>query len=79
MEEEAAEVAWAGNAGVGEGITLSKTIWREEGPPATREAGPGTPGGTQATWAAETTMVTLAATALEGGGTPVRHNGAASR
>ena len=36
---------------------------REEGPPpATREAGPGNPGGAQGTRAAETTMVKLAAT-----------------
>ena len=30
MEEEAAEVAWAGNAGVGEGITLSKNMWTQQ-------------------------------------------------
>ena len=43
----------------------------EEGPPtATREAGPGTPGGAQGTRAEETAMVTLDATELEGGGTP---------
>ena len=38
-------------------------------PPVTREVGPGTPGGAQGTREVETEMVTLAATALEGGGT----------
>ena len=42
---------------------------REEGlPPATREAGPGTPGRGQETRSAEMAMVTLDATALKGGG-----------
>ena len=39
-------------------------------PPATREAEPGTPGGAHRTQAVEKAMVTLAATELEGGGTP---------
>ena len=42
----------------------------EEVPPTTREAGPGNPREGQGTWVAETTMVMLAATVLEGGGTP---------
>ena len=42
----------------------------EEGPPpATKYAGPGTPGGSRGIRSAETEMATLAATALEGGGT----------
>ena len=43
---------------------------RRDPPPVTKEAGPGTPGGVQGTREAESAMVLLDATALEGGGTP---------
>ena len=42
----------------------------EEETPVTREAGPGTPMGSQGTRAEDTAMVTLAAEVLEDGGTP---------
>ena len=46
-----------------------KRGWGGGTPPETNEAGPGTPGEDQGTWATETAMVTLAVTELEGGGT----------
>ena len=54
-------------SGGGDGQTATG---RSNPHPATWEAGPGTQGGVQGNRAAETTMVTLAATVLEGRGNP---------